>query len=67
VSFSTLARDNGFSKDVVELALDKVVDSATVLASNRGEALLERKKLAVWWDGQLSKAQHDSRVIALVG
>jgi integrase len=66
-SFSTLARDHGFSKDVVELALDHVVDSATVRAYDRGERLAERKKLAAWWDGELSQAQHGSRVLALLG
>lgn len=53
-SFSTLARDHGFSKDVVELALDHVTDTATVRAYDRGERLEERKKLAAWWDSQLS-------------
>jgi integrase len=64
-SFSTLARDHGFSKDVVELALDHVTDSATVRAYDRGERLAERKKLAAWWDGELSKAQHGEKVIPL--
>jgi integrase len=53
-SFSTLARDHGFSKDVVELALDHVTDSTTVRAYDRGERLVERKRLAAWWDEQLS-------------
>jgi integrase len=66
-SFSTLARDHGFSKEVVELALDHIVDSATVRAYDRGERLLERKKLCAWWDSELSKAQHGTKVIALVG
>lgn len=65
-SFSTLARDHGFSKDVVELALDHVVDSATVRAYDRGERLVERKKLTAWWDRELSNAQDGSKVIALV-
>jgi integrase len=54
-SFSSLARDHGFSKDVVELALDHTTgDAATVRAYDRGERLEERKKLAAWWDAQLS-------------
>lgn len=64
-SFSTLARDHGFSKDVVELALDHVTDSVTVRAYDRGERLTERKKLAVWWDAELTKAQHGEKVIPL--
>lgn len=62
-SLSTLARDHGFSKDVVELALDHVTDSATVRAYDRGERLTERKKLAAWWDAELSSAQHGAKVI----
>jgi integrase len=64
-SFSTLARDHGFSKDVVELALDHVTDSATVRAYDRGERLTERKKLSAWWDAELSTAQHGNKVIPL--
>lgn len=64
-SFSTLARDYGFGKDVVELALDHVTDSATVRAYDRGERLAERKKLAAWWDAELTRAQHGEKVIAL--
>ena len=66
-SFSTLARDHGFSRDVVELALDHVVDSATVRDYDRGERLVERKKLTEWWDRSLSEAQQGSKVLALVG
>lgn len=66
-SFSTLARDHGFSRDVVELGLDHIVDVATVRDFDRGERLAERKKLIAWWDSELSKAQHGSKVIALVG
>jgi integrase len=64
-SFSTLARDHGFSKDVVELALDHVTDSATVRAYDRGERLTERKKLAAWWDAELSSAQYGAKVIPI--
>jgi integrase len=64
-SFSTLARDHGFSKDVVELALDHVTDSATVRAYDRGERLKERKQLCEWWDAELSRAQHGEKVIPL--
>lgn len=66
-SFSTLARDHGFSKDVVELALDHVTDSATVRAYDRGERLVERKKLAAWWDAELETAQRGAPANLLVG
>lgn len=63
-SFSSLARDNGFSKDVVELTLDHTTgDAATVRAYDRGARLTERKKLAAWWDAELSSAQHGAKVI----
>jgi integrase len=64
-SFSTLARDHGFSKEVVELALDHVTDTATVRAYDRGQRLGERKKLAAWWDAELSSAQLGAKVIPL--
>jgi integrase len=64
-SFSTLARDNGFSRDVVELTLDHVVDTETARAYDRGERLTERIKLMYWWDAQLSSAQHGGSAIPL--
>jgi hypothetical protein len=66
-SFLTLARDHGFSKEIVERALDHVVNPVMVRVYDRGERLVERKKLAAWWDSELSEAQHASKVIALVG
>lgn len=53
-SLSTLARDAGFSRDVVELALDHIHDTETVRAYDRGERLAERVRLVQWWDGQLT-------------
>jgi integrase len=64
-SFSTLARDAGFSRDVVELTLDHVHDNATARAYDRGERLAERVKLMYWWDSQLTAAQHGPTVIPL--
>ena len=64
-SLSSLARDHGFSKDVVEHALDHVTDSDTVRAYDRGERLAERLKLMRWWDSALSKAQSANDVIPL--
>lgn len=56
-SFSTLARDAGFERDVVELALDHIHDNDVVRAYDRGERLEGRIKLANWWCGQLLKAE----------
>lgn len=53
-SFSTLARDSGFTRDVVAIVLDHEKDSATRRAYDRGERLEERKKLTAWWDEQLT-------------
>ena len=64
-SFSTLAKDHGFSRDVVELSLDHLTDSEVVRAYDRGERLKERKALAAWWDAELSRAQHGEKVIPL--
>jgi integrase len=55
-SFSTLAKENTFSRDCVELALDHVADTAVVRAYDRGERLEERRRLAAWWDAQLKAA-----------
>ncbi len=66
-SFSTLARDNGFSRELVEIALDQIIDPAMVSDYDRGGKLAERKKLTAWWDTELSKAQHGPRVLALLG
>lgn len=52
-AFSTLARDAGFERDAVELALDHIHDSAVARAYDRGERLEQRRRLAVWWDEQL--------------
>ncbi len=56
-SFSTLAGDAGFSRDVVELTLDHLHANAVVRAYDRGERLEERRRLMYWWDTQLSAAQ----------
>ncbi len=57
-SFSTLARDAGFARDVVEMALDHIHDKEVVRAYDRGERREERVRLAYWWDSQLTAAQH---------
>ena len=63
-SFSTLARENGFERDVVELALDHVHDNDVVRAYDRGERLKERIRLMNWWGEELSKAQEGGTAIA---
>jgi integrase len=57
-ALSTLARDAGFSPDVVELTLDHVHDNAVARAYDRGERLTERLRLMAWWDDQLRPAEH---------
>jgi integrase len=64
-SFSTLARDHGFSRDVVELTLDHVADTAVARAYDRGERLAERIKLMYWWDAQLSAGESGLRSIEI--
>ena len=64
-AFSTLARDNGFERDVVELALDHAHDNEVARAYDRGERFNERVKLYNWWGKQLVAAQHGAKVIPL--
>ena len=56
-AFSTLARDAGFPKDVVELALDHVHDNSTVRAYDRGERYAQRIRLYEWWGELLTTAE----------
>ena len=56
-AFSTLANENGFDSNAVEMALDHIHASDVVRAYDRGERLPERVKLAKWWDEMLSKAE----------
>lgn len=64
-ALSTLARDSGFERDVVELALDHVHDNDVVRAYDRGERLEQRIKLAQWWGEHLAQAERGADVIAL--
>lgn len=64
-SFSTLARDNGTARDVVELALDHAHDDEVARAYDRGERFDERVKLFNWWGEQLATAQHGATIIPL--
>ena len=62
-AFSTLAREGGFDRDVVELALDHVHDNEVARAYDRGGRLEQRVKLAGWWSDQLSQAQRGADVV----
>ena len=64
-SFSTLARDNGTARDVVELALDHVHDNEVARAYDRGERFDERVKLLDWWGKQLAIVQRGATIIPL--
>lgn len=64
-AFSTLARDNGFARDVVELALDHAHDNEVARAYDRGERFDDRIKLFQWWGKQLAAAQRGATVIPL--
>jgi integrase len=64
-AFSTSARDQGFARDVVELALDHAHDNQVARAYDRGERFTQRVELFDWWGEQLTKAQRGAKVIAL--
>jgi integrase len=64
-SFSTLARDHGFAREVVELALDHAHDNDVARAYDRGERFDDRIKLFQWWGSQLAAAQRGAVVIPL--
>jgi integrase len=65
-AFSTLARDHGFERDVVELTLDHVHDNDVVRAYDRGERLQKRQKLMTWWGEELMKAQDGAAILPIV-
>jgi len=64
-AFSTLARDNGHERDVVELTLDHIHDTDVVRAYDRGQRLEQRIKLMTWWGQQLAQAQRGADVVPL--
>lgn len=66
-AFSTLAKDSGFSRDAVELALDHVHDNEVVRAYDRGERLEERVQLMCWWGDKLSGAQRGGEIVKFPG
>lgn len=64
-AFSTLARDNGFNREVVELALDHAHDNDVARAYDRGERFAQRIELLNWWGEQLAAAQRGAKIIPL--
>ncbi len=64
-AFSTLAKDHGFDRDAVELALDHVHDNDVARAYDRGERLQQRIKLMNWWGEQLVQAQRGGDVVPM--
>lgn len=66
-AFSTLARDHGFERDVVELSLDHIHDNQVARAYDRGERFVQRVELFNWWGKQLAGAQRGGKIIPLPG
>ncbi len=66
-AFSTLARDHGFAREVVELALDHAHDDEVARAYDRGERFTQRVELFNWWGEHLAAAQRGAQVIPLPG
>lgn len=64
-AFSTLARDDGFERDAVELTLDHIHDKDIVRAYDRGERWQQRIALMAWWDKKLTEAQRGADVVPL--
>lgn len=64
-AFSTLARNEGFARDVVELALDHAHDNEVARAYDRGERFTQRVELFKWWGEQLAAAQRGAKIIPL--
>ncbi len=60
-SFSTLARDHGFQREIVELALDHVHDNEVARAYDRGERFDRKVELYAWWGNELTKAEQITR------
>jgi integrase len=64
-AFSTLARDQGFARDVVELALDHAHDNEVARAYDRGERFTQRVQLYQWWGRELAAAQRGAKIIPM--
>lgn len=66
-AFSTLARDHGIAREVVELALDHAHDNEIARAYDRGERFAQRIELYDWWGTQLVDAQRGAKILPLRG
>ena len=66
-AFSTLAREQCFARDVVELALGHAHDNEVARAYDRGERFTQRVQLFNWWGQQLAAAQRGAKIIPLPG
>jgi integrase len=66
-AFSTLARDHGFVREVVELALDHAHDNDVARAYDRGERFIQRVELFDWWGTQLYLSEQGAEIIPLKG
>lgn len=66
-AFSTLARDNAFARDAVELALDHAHDNEVARAYDRGERFVQRIELFNWWGKQLAAAQRGAKMVPQQG
>ena len=66
-AFSTLAREEGFAREVVELALDHTHDNEVAMAYDRGERFTQRIALYNWWGARLAKAQHGAKITPIAG
>ncbi len=65
-AFSSILRDLGHERDVIELALDHVKDPNAVLrAYDRGQRIAKRIDAAVEWDRLLAGAPADPSVLSL--
>ena len=64
-AFATLARDHGFIREVVELALDHAHDNEIARAYDRGERFTQRIALYAWWGAELLAAQRGATVVSL--
>ena len=65
-AFSSILRDRGHERDVVELALDHIKDPNAVLrAYDRGQRTAKRIDAAVEWDRLLAGEPADSSVLPL--
>lgn len=64
-SLTTLAKDAGMDKQVVDLATDHAHDTETAIRYDRGERFQQRIALFSWWAEQLSAAERSAAIHAL--